>query len=443
VKNNYSVAKCELKIKKVKLCWILIAGLLTVNSEIVVASSEVPLAIEQDSSREKIKVAVIKVQRETISNWALAEGLSQGIRREYLNFEKSGRVTFIAKDNKKIQLREGSFVYGPSKNKKFGELIASIDERADSERLNQIQAGLNASGQQVLQAESSLIRSKNNLALSKSKFMRTQSIWEKKLISKSRFDVARNSLLNAEEAHKAAQAALSAEKSQLNSQQAILNQAKVSLEKTSIYAPFNGILRTVNIRQGDYFSGPGTGLTEREKESSAAVVVVDTSQYEITLNVPIYSGIDIQEDQQVYIGYSSLDISKAIESEFSFGKVAKGRVFSVSPSISLDKRAIEVKVHTSEGAQYLKDGMYVSAWILVSQQLDTLVVPFNAVMMRDNKPYVFVLKGEKAELKQVATGIIGHHKIQVTEGLQPGDLIVATGNHKLVNGSLVQVVEEL
>ncbi|WP_375752849.1 efflux RND transporter periplasmic adaptor subunit [Vibrio sp. HN007] len=388
------------------------------------------------------RVAAIEVVQGTIAERVLAEGLAQGIRREYLSFEKGGRVTLISTDVNGVSLREGSQVKGPTKNEKFGQIIASIDERADKERLNQTMASLQAAEQRVVQAQSNLIRSENNLNLANEEFKRIESIYRKKLIPKKQFDVAKTERLNAEEGIKSAKSELSAARSDLDAQTASFNQAKVELEKTSIYAPFDGVLRTVNIRQGDYFSGPVQSVTERDREASSAVVIVDTSQYEATLNVPAYLAGSVSEGQTVYISSSAFELQQAANSDFKLGRFAKGKVYSVSPSISLDKRSVRIKVHTEEGAEYLQDGMYVSAWIFTSLKEDVLLLPYSAVMSHDNEFYVYVVRDGRAWVTPVQIGAYNNNNVEILSGLKPFDIVVTTGNHKLVHGAHIQVIKE-
>ncbi|AIU66511.1 efflux RND transporter periplasmic adaptor subunit [Vibrio coralliilyticus] len=388
------------------------------------------------------RVAVVKVVQGAIAERVLADGLAQGIRREYLNFEKSGRVTLISTDSEGVTLREGSRVSGPTNNVKLGQLIASIDERADKERLNQTKASLQSAEQRVIQAKSNLIRSENNLNLANENFKRVESIYVKKLIPKKQFDIANTEKLNAEENIKSAKSELQAARSILNSQIASLNQAKVELEKNSLYAPFDGILRTVNIRMGDYVSGPTHSVTERDREAASAIVVVDTSQYEVSLNVPAHLATNVTEGQNVYIASSAHDLQKAASANFELGRFTKGKVYAVSPSISLDKRSIRVKVHTEYGSEYLQDGMFVSAWIYTSLKENVLLLPYSAVISHDNKHYVYLVRDGRAWLTPIEVGVYDERNIQIVSGLQAFEQVVTTGNHKLVHGSRIQVVEE-
>lgn len=389
-----------------------------------------------------VKVAVERAEKNEIKNWVFAQGLAQGVRREYLNFEKTGKVTFLGRDSKGRPLRLGSTVTGPEQEGKLGQLIASVDERSDLERFKEMEAGVNTANLKITQARSQLVQSENDFKLAEQDFSRVEAIWKKKLVSKKQFDQAKNSLLNAKESLRVAELELETAKSQKVGALANLQQAKVALEKNSLYAPFDGVIRTMNIRQGDYYAGPAAATTDREREASAAVVVVDTSQYEVTLNIPSYSATTVEEGQTVYLGQSPHSISVAAEQGFPENLVAKGKVYSVSPSISIDKRAIEVKVRTEQGAELLQDGMFIYAWILTSVKQDALTISLLALTIRDNKPYVFVLGEEQqAVLTPVELGIMGRNSIEVVSGIREGEQLITTGSHKLVNGSYVSVVE--
>lgn len=392
--------------------------------------------------QQKVAVEVTNVSTSTIYDWAFSEGLAQGIRREYLNFEKGGKITFIAEDKNGIAVRAGSQVQGPKVGEKFGQLLARVDERTDLESVKNYEAALRAAQLAISLSESRIKQAENNYNLAKTSFERTEAIWKQKLIPKEQFESSRTELLNAQEALKTAKTELSTAKSQEKSAIAQLNQAKLGLEKTSIFAPFDGVLRKVNVREGDFWAGPSAGISDREKEASSAMVVVDNTQYEVTLNVPYYAAGKLKENQPVFISWSSALLTQSSESQFSDDLVAHGKIFSVSPSISLEQRAIEVKVHTDKGAALLKDGMHVMAWILVDKKEDVLMVPNEALVVRNNKPFVFVEQDGKVKLTKIETGIEGLDNIEVLSGLTLGTKVVTTGKHKLVDGTEVRLVQE-
>ncbi|OCQ21911.1 hypothetical protein A7985_08870 [Pseudoalteromonas luteoviolacea] len=393
-------------------------------------------------TQPKVAVEVKTVSTSTIYDWAFSEGLAQGIRREYLNFETDGKITFIAEDQNGIDVRAGSHVIGPKAGENFGQLLARVDERKDLESVKNYEAALRSAQLSISLSESRIKQAENNYNLAKTSFERTEAVWKQKLIPKEQYESSKTELLNAQETLKTAKTELANAKNQEKSAIAQLNQAKLGLEKTSIFAPFDGVLRKVNVREGDFWAGPSASVSDREKEVTSAMVVVDNSQYEVTLNVPYYAAGKLKENQPVYISWSAALLSKSAQSQFGDELVAHGKIFSVSPSISLEQRAIEVKVHTNKGAELLKDGMHVMAWILVDKKEQVLMVPDEAMVVRNNKPYVFVEQDGKAKLTKIETGIEGLDNVEVISGLSKGMKVITVGKHKLVDGTEIRLVQE-
>ena len=413
------------------------AGLLA--SVALILSTFTPRLFAQE---RKVSVEVKTVANSTIYDWAFSEGLAQGIRREYLNFEKGGKITFIAEDENGIAVRAGSQVQGPKSGERFGQLLARVDERTDLESVKNYEAALKSAQLAISLSQSKIKQAQNNYNLAKTSFARTEAVWKQKLIPKDQYESSRTELLNAEENLKTAKTELANAKNQERAAVAQLNQAKLGLEKTSIFAPFDGVLRKVNVTAGDFWTGPTGGVSDREKEAGSAMVVVDNSQYEVTLNVPYYAAGKLRELQPVFISWSSALLTQSAQSEFTDGLVAQGQIFSVSPSISLQQRAIEVKVHTDKGAELLKDGMHVMAWIMVDKKQDVLLIPNESLVIRNNKPYVFVEQDGKAKLTKIEIGIEGLDNVEVTSGLTTGMRVITVGKHKLVDGTEVSVVQE-
>lgn len=387
-------------------------------------------------------VATKTVAKATLRDWAFSQGIAQGMRREYLNFEQSGKVTYIASDAQGITLRAGSRVTGPAKGQKYGQLLARIDERQDTQTVRTYEAKLETARLNITAASARLIQAENNLKQLNTNFTRVQKMWDQKLIPREQFEESKTDILNAQEAVKSAKAELASAQSEEGAALAQLNQGKLSLEKTNIFAPFDGVVTRVNIRHGDYWSGPAGGTTDQQRESSAAIAVVDTSRFEVTLNVPYYAASKLQEQQLVYISTHSQSLMNGAKYGFeTTPNVVEGRVFSVSPSISLGKRAIEVLVHTTSANPALIDGQFVTAWIITDQKNDTLSVPSEAILRRDNRPFVVVIDDQnKASFRAVETGIEDLSRVEIISGVSENEQVVVVGQHLLVEGAKVRVV---
>ena len=84
-------------------------------------------------------------------------------------------------------------------------------------------------------------------------------------------------------------------------------------------------------------------ITDQQRELNAAIAVVDTSRFEVRLNVPYYAANKLKEQQRVFISANTQQLVNAAKHGIEQASdIIQGRVFSVSPSISLGKRAIEV-----------------------------------------------------------------------------------------------------
>lgn len=391
---------------------------------------------------KRYNVEVVAADKGKVTEWVFAEGVAQGVRREYLSFERAGKVMFIANDEDGKPLRAGSRVRGPGTGEKFGQLLARVDERQDLSTVEQAEAGVVIATRKVAQAKAGVTQAQNNLSLAQQEFARIESVWNKRTISKDRYDQSRTRLLNAKQGLRSSQAELEAAEGDQQRLIAQLNQAKLGLEKNSLFAPFDGVIRKMNIRKGDYYLGPEGGTNEESLEGSAAMVVVDTSQYEVTLDVPYFNAANIREGQSVYLAWSARDLSLAAKQAFTRGQFVKGRVHSVSPSISLRDRAVEVKVHTQTAPGLLRDGLLTTCWIATREANDSLVLPFNALIYRGDKVYVYVVDQAKGLVtrRELTLGIEGLGMAEVLSGLNEGELVVSKGQHLLSEGAPVAVV---
>jgi len=73
---------------------------------------------------------------------------------------------------------------------------------------------------------------------------------------------------------------------------------------------------------------------------------------------------------------------------------------------------------------------------------DAVVIPDAAIVTtpRGHK-IVYVVKDGKASMRKVALGIEQGDSVQVTDGVQPGEMVVIAGNLNLKDGVMVQLGE--
>lgn len=434
-----------------RLAWLVVLVVV-----IVVGVVSVKRIYDRQKSREVIAgtkpqpmpVRAIKAQRETIQSWVYGQGSARAVKREFLTFEQEGKVTYVAKGPEGKELREGDPVKGPRPGDKQGELLARVDVRDFTEQAKVAEAAREQARQQVAAVAAEIEKAAADLALKKEEYQRYEKLFRSAAIPESQLDVRKAQLTNAEAGLKAARAQLRAAESQVEAAVAQHNKALVALERASIFAPFDGIITRLNIRKGDYFSPRLVDTSSEEKVlDTIPIVVIQPDEFEITLELPYYEGALVHPGQQAFVLLGEAE-SLAVSPERPTKEMiarwqSMGKVFSVSPSVDPGDRSVQVKVRTTEGIARMRDGMFVTCWIVVREKPDAVVAPYNVFLFRDNVPHVFVVNRSKETVEQrpVKLGIEGLEAQEILRGVEPGDLLVTDGRHRLVSGAPVTVLE--
>lgn len=221
---------------------------------------------------------------------------------------------------------------------------------------------------------------------------RSESLSETRTIPQSEFDRARSE-------HAAARAELEV--------------LKLRIEKTSLRAPFDGVIGARSLSPGDYVTS-GSILT----------TLNDLSRLKISFQVP-----------ERYLGKVHPGTTFTIHTRQA-GAPAKitGEVYFVSPVIERTTRASEVKGYVAQPPAFLKPGMFANVEIGLDVRRATLTVPEGAILTVSDGTQVIAVreaKGEKvAAFVPVQVGLRTQGLAEITvagDALKEGEEIVAAG----------------
>lgn len=146
-----------------------------------------------------------------------------------------------------------------------------------------------------------------------------------------------------------------------------------------------------------------------------------------------------------------VDVDQALVSELSMGQIVKvkpdvidgtvdGRITFIAPSASgAMKFPVEITVGNSNNT--LKAGMYGSAYFNKVGSSQVLSIPREAFVGSVSDNQVFVLKGDKAVLTKIQSGVNYGDKVEVLSGLQPGEEVIVSGQINLQNNTKVRVLK--
>lgn len=192
--------------------------------------------------------------------------------------------------------------------------------------------------------------------------------------------------------------------------QASLDNAKVAvdvaqrnLDKASVYAPFDGLVSAVNFSVGDT-AGSGT-----------AVSMVDLSNLQVKLTI---AEVDVAK---IKIGETAEMTIDALPN-----KTYNAKVIAIGPVGTVTQGVVNypVTVLITNADQDIRPGMTANLAVAVDSRNNVLLVPTRAVRSQGNQKTVTVLfKGQNIQVP-VTTGLSNDTQVEVTSGLQEGDVLV-------------------
>ncbi len=452
-----------------------------------------------------LSVRTATAQITTLREFISGSGLVQASQFRNLSFDRSGKVTFIASGEDGGVLRAGDRVRkgqllatidDRNLQAELQRARAAVIEAQEQVAAQQAQVAAQqaqvaqAQSQevqaqaQVQEAEAQVRRDRSSLTLAQTELERDESLYADGVIPASNLDTRRNTVasersnLAASEARvtsaqgqvqaaqsqvKAAQAQVLAAQEQLSATKARVAtaetgivQANVALEDTNLYAPFDGIVSFVNLRLGERYEPSLDGTSQLDPNdatgaSTVPIVLVDPTNLEASLALSAEGGDRVEIGQSAYL-LKGQNITAASLNVEAFGDLSKlslvdlaeasGTVVAVTPSVNPGLRTRETTVAVGQGAEKLQHGDRVTAFVATSTVEGAVTVPPNAVVLRDRRPYVFVVVDGMVEQRPVKLGIAGLNEQQVLAGVRAGEKVVTEGQTRLVDETPVRVVGE-
>ena len=183
----------------------------------------------------------------------------------------------------------------------------------------------------------------------------------------------------------------------------------VKLKSENIIAPFSGIL---GVR----------GITEDVlgSENSIIVTLDDSSEIYVDLKIPENFATVIKKDLSVIAKFSGIK-----------DKIYKGKIDGVASRINAETRSILTRVKIDNPDYELIPGSLLEITLSTNKR-DSLSVPDTSIILEGNKAYVYkVSKDNIANRSEIQIGLRNGGKVEVTSGLNEGDIIVAEGLKKV------------
>ncbi|MFV2060904.1 MAG: efflux RND transporter periplasmic adaptor subunit [Gammaproteobacteria bacterium] len=177
-------------------------------------------------------------------------------------------------------------------------------------------------------------------------------------------------------------------------------------QNIKIYAEQNGIVAKLNVREGTFVK-PVTDILSLADLSSVWLLA---EVFERQAN-----WVEVGQTAEIYLTYLP-------------GKVWKGRVEYVYPSLNQKTRTLKVRIRMNNPGERLKPNMFAAVLIFGGAKNDVISIPREALISTGDEQRVIVqVKPGEFTAKKVVSGIESGDFVEIISGISVDDLVVTSG----------------
>jgi RND family efflux transporter MFP subunit len=322
-------------------------------------------------------VSVMPIQRQNLNSYLVLNGIVEPERKVEIYSHLSAYVNKIVKE-------EGDYV-------KENDVLAQLNDE-------EIMIGYNQAKIQLDQAKLNLDEAENN-------YIRSQELVKRSLVSEQDFQATEAQF----------------KQNQLEHQNRMenFNNLKLQLGWTKIRALSEGYITERLIEAGD-----------RVNPNTQVYTIEDFNPLLIRVFVPTSDAINL-----------ALGMSAEVTTDILKGLGFEGKVKLINPRIDVETGTVKVTVEIFDNSLRLQPGMFVKVQIAIGMKENILIIPRKAILYKQNKSYVFVLNRRQVSQREVLLGLLEEDHVEVTEGLNEGEVIVIVGVEGLKDGQRVDVIQ--
>jgi multidrug efflux system membrane fusion protein len=354
----------------------------------------------------------------------------------------------IGGELQRVHIKEGQDV-------RKDDLLFTIDPRplqatlaqAEAVRANhqsavqQARAAIERDSAKVVQARAALARDQAQAKNAQVQEARYADLVKKELVAKEQYDQYRTNVetllatvradqadvASAEETVKADEAAVRSAEQTVKADEAAIENARLQLAYTTIRAPIDGRVGSLQLNEGNVVRATGT--------NDSTLIVINQVQ-------PIYVSFTVPQQQlpavKRYMAAGALSARALPQGE---REPFSGTVTFIDNAVDQTTGTIRLKATFPNADRRLWPGQFVNVQLTLTIEPDAIVVPSQALQTgQQGAQFVFVVKGDSTVENRpvVVTRTVGSETV-VSKGLSAGEKIVIDGQPRLVNGSKVEV----
>jgi len=187
---------------------------------------------------------------------------------------------------------------------------------------------------------------------------------------------------------------------------------QLQIARSTVRAPFAGVVGQRFVSVGDYVTTGTRLLTLQTVDPQRAVI-----------EVPERHAVRLRPGQTVAFTVAAEP-----------GRIFNAIVDFIDPVVQTANRTIMVKARAPNPNRVLRPGMFIEARLATATRMNAVVVPEDAVQPLRTANVVWAVDGGKASRRVVQLGARSQGVVEILSGIKAGELVVVGGLERMAEG---------
>ena len=246
-------------------------------------------------------------------------------------------------------------------------------------------------------------------------FDRAEQLYQRQLVPKQNLDDADAQLRSKKASYDSALQNAKNLSANIDASDAAMKLADRQLRDTLIRAPFDGYVEKRMVNLGEYV-----------KIQTPVMAVVRMDPLKVTAEIPEKMAPWIKIGQVVELHVDAYP-----------DKTLTGKISRISPAVDTSTRAFPFEALVPNADALLKPGTFARVHIVSDKTEQVMTIAYAEIQYRYGVNRVFVVNDGRLAAHELKVGDRVGDRIEVIEGVKPGDVIAASDVDKLADGTRV------
>ncbi len=205
---------------------------------------------------------------------------------------------------------------------------------------------------------------------------------------------------------------------QVQNTKAAMGNAALDLERCSIKAPFSGVVNRVFIETGQYL-----------EVAKPVAEILQLNRIKVRVGIPESDVDAVRRIKEFSVKIDALD-----------GKTFPAKKHFLSRTADPMARLYNLDLVIDNVKGEILPDMFARVEIVKREVLDGISIPLFSVISRNDEHLVYVVNSDRAHQRKVSLGVLDGWRVEVKQGLDPGDQVIVVGHRSVNDGDKVNVV---